>query len=486
MGCHVRDHFIADMLKQLRLPQSIVTYDERPVRGHAMHTARKCWLTPLPEGATHRLVLQDDLELCDDFIGIVHRASAYFPRAMFSLYNPRLRFEHRKSASPYVLTPGGTAWGQAILMPGDQIEPCFDWITRTLPADYKHDDCAISEYACVHGVQIMTTVPSTVQHLAPTASLLGFNNLRKVSKVWTGRDLSGEDWRNTDYWRAAHVRNNLYLPKGYSMPKRPAPIKTNVALETLAIDYVPVDSIKANAYNPNRMSEKDFELLLRSMREDGFTQPVIAQRETRIIVDGEHRWRAAAHLGMATLPVVFVSMTEEQARIATLRHNRARGSEDLQLSAEVLRDLEKLGALDWAADSLMLSDAEIEKLLADVPAPDALAGDAYSTAWEPGARPEDGQITERATDTEGSGIVITSAASVNALEAERRREERIAAARTEEERELARKDGTSYRINLMFADDEAKVVKAVLGDKPAERLLSICRDYARTAEVQTA
>jgi ParB/RepB/Spo0J family partition protein len=254
------------------------------------------------------------------------------------------------------------------------------------------------------------------------------------------------------------------------------PIKTNVALETLVIEYVPIESVKPNEYNPNRMSEKDFELLLRSMREDGFTQPVIVQRETRVIVDGEHRWRAAAHLGMTTLPVVLVSMSPEQARIATLRHNRARGAEDLQLSAEVLRDLEKLGALEWAADSLMLSDAEIEKLLADVPAPDALAGAEYSTAWAPGERPEDAEITDRATDTNGSGIVQTSAASVNAIEVQRRQETRMAEARTEEERELARKDGTFYRINLMFADDEAKVIKTVLGDRPAERLLQICRD----------
>ena len=115
------------------------------------------------------------------------------------------------------------------------------------------------------------------------------------------------------------------------------------ALETLKVEYLPVGVLCPNSYNPNRQSEADFELLLRSIREDGFTQPIVALREGNVIVDGEHRWRAARKLGMAEVPVVLVDMTLEQMRIATLRHNRARGSEDIELSTELLRDLRGLG-----------------------------------------------------------------------------------------------------------------------------------------------
>ena len=271
------------------------------------------------------------------------------------------------------------------------------------------------------------------------------------------------------------------------MAKKPPPIKTNVVLETLTIEYVPVTSLKPNRYNPNRMSDKDFELLCRSMSEDGFTQPVIALKESREIVDGEHRWRAAGQLGMKQLPVVFVNMTPEQARIATLRHNRARGSEDIQLSADVLRDLEKLGALDWAADSLMLSDAEIEKLLADVPAPDALAADQFTAAWSPQARLDaGGQASVTAQDTNAGGIIVTTAMSAEALTAQREHEKKLAAARTEEERAMVRQDRIFYRVNLMFSDAEADLVKRTLGDKPAERLLSMCREAAGTPETRAA
>lgn len=55
--------------------------------------------------------------------------------------------------------------------------------------------------------------------------------------------------------------------------------KKAVALERLTISYVAPDALKPNSYNPNRQSEHDFDLLLRSIQEDGFTQPIIAQQD---------------------------------------------------------------------------------------------------------------------------------------------------------------------------------------------------------------
>ena len=79
---------------------------------------------------------------------------------------------------------------------------------------------------------------------------------------------------------------------------------------------------------------------------------------------------AAQALGMAEIPIVKVDMSDQQMRIATISHNTARGNHDIELEVQVLRDLESLGALDWAQDSLMISDDEIPKLLKDIPAPE--------------------------------------------------------------------------------------------------------------------
>ena len=258
------------------------------------------------------------------------------------------------------------------------------------------------------------------------------------------------------------------------------------ALKKLTIQYVPVDQIRPNSYNPNRQDPHAFELLVRSITEDGFTQPIVVLKVTEetkddqafkgakvgdtVVVDGEHRWRAAQHLGFKEVPVVYTDMTPSQMRIATLRHNRARGDEDIELTSLVLKDLRELGSLDWAQDSLMLDDVEMDKLLNDISAPDALAGDQFNESWAP--------------DKGASGTVGTVDAghmvdgTPQALLKAREQEAALSAAKNEEERKAVLKDHNVYRMALMFTGEEAEIVKKALGDKPAQRVLEWSKSFA--------
>jgi ParB-like chromosome segregation protein Spo0J len=262
---------------------------------------------------------------------------------------------------------------------------------------------------------------------------------------------------------------------------------------------MPIEQVRPNLYNPNRMSDTDFTLLCRSMLEDGFTQPFTAlatpEDGYHRVVDGEHRWTAAivcSHLEANGLdatveqcraardrreqllpeaaargldvPVVLVDMSYEQARISTLRMNRARGSEDIELAAELLRDLQRLGALDHAQDSLMLDDATITLLIENVPAPEVLAGEEFGEAWEP----------QRANNPQDSPHARTSLSDRGA-ETLRRQEQAIAEARTESERRQAERDHAVYRLSLIFSGDEAEIIRAVMGDRPAVVCLELCR-----------
>lgn len=244
-------------------------------------------------------------------------------------------------------------------------------------------------------------------------------------------------------------------------------------LELLTVEYVPITSITPNKYNPNRQGEHDFELLKKSMETDGMTQPIIVLRKSREIVDGEHRHRAWAELGHDTIPVVFVDMDPKQAQISTLRHNRARGSEDIEKVAEMLRDLEKLGAIDWAQDQLMLDDIEIQRMLEDISAPDALAAEEFSRAWVP-------EGTHHADSADGhersiGGAQAFEGATASATDRLRAGEKALAEAKSDEERQAALHDRDIYRIALTFSGAEAAVVKQALGDKPADRLVEMCR-----------
>jgi ParB-like chromosome segregation protein Spo0J len=270
-------------------------------------------------------------------------------------------------------------------------------------------------------------------------------------------------------------------------------------LEALRVFYIPHGMISPNQYNPNRQSEFEFELLLKSMSEDGFTQPIVTRplftdvqaREALglpadashkdidwlaaayklksgfMVVDGEHRWKAARELGYADVPCVVTYMTDAQMRIATLRHNRARGTEDITLTAEVLRDLEKLGALDHAADSLQMDDVEIQKLLSEATAVEDLGqNEQFNKSWEvntanvPAANPED-----------GFNVGMTA----KAIEEQRRIQKANDEAKSNEERQMVQKSSDLVRIMLVFQGDEAKLVQRVLGKSQAETLLDICR-----------
>lgn len=216
-----------------------------------------------------------------------------------------------------------------------------------------------------------------------------------------------------------------------------------ISLKPLDFETIPIDRIHPNEYNPNRQSDHEFELLCRSIEEDGFTQPILVKRDTMTIVDGEHRWRACKALGFAEVPVCFTDMDEVGAKIATLRHNRARGTEDIQRAADVMRDLNKLGATDWAKDSLILSDVEAGMMLDMIP------------------KAELNLRTENMTFKE----------TQSTLDEEAKLRELI----KQEERLMAEKDNKKYTIQFTFLADEALIVKTVVGREHAAGVLAICQ-----------
>lgn len=270
------------------------------------------------------------------------------------------------------------------------------------------------------------------------------------------------------------------IKKSAEAKGRKAVEKRALALARMKIVYVAVSVVKPNSYNPNQQNDHDFELLKQSMREDGFTAPIVVQEGTNEIVDGEHRWRAARDIGITEIPVVYTNMTPEQMRISTLRHNRAVGSEDVALATDLLRDLRELGALDWAQASLGIDDAALQKLLDDVDAPSALAGEEFTEAWVP-SKNADGLKPQQGNEN----VSFTSAARASMQEFG----VKLAAASTVEERVKieAQQNKETYRLVVVLNDDDAIVALAVLGDHPAAKLLALCtaRDKKPVDAVQT-
>jgi ParB-like chromosome segregation protein Spo0J len=58
---------------------------------------------------------------------------------------------------------------------------------------------------------------------------------------------------------------------------------------TLAVEQLPIDSLRPDPANPRRIGEDELDALERSLRQFGFVQPVLARREDRTVIGGHQR-----------------------------------------------------------------------------------------------------------------------------------------------------------------------------------------------------
>lgn len=136
---------------------------------------------------------------------------------------------------------------------------------------------------------------------------------------------------------------------------------------------VPVDKIQANNYNPNSVAPPEMRLLYESIKNDGYTMPIVCYydkaQDVYIIVDGFHRYQVMLEHpdiyerenGM--LPVSVIDKTLDHRMASTIRHNRARGTHDVDLMSNIVKDLHELGRSDaWISRHLGMDKDEILRL----------------------------------------------------------------------------------------------------------------------------
>lgn len=107
---------------------------------------------------------------------------------------------------------------------------------------------------------------------------------------------------------------------------------------SLAVEDVPIDELRPDPANPRRIDEAELDALERSLRQFGFVQPVLARREDRTVIGGHQRLVAARRLGLTTVPVSWLDISLDQARLLGLALNKISGSWDEQLLARLLAE----------------------------------------------------------------------------------------------------------------------------------------------------
>ena len=136
---------------------------------------------------------------------------------------------------------------------------------------------------------------------------------------------------------------------------------------------VPIEKIEPNTYNPNSVAPPEMKLLYDSIKEDGYTMPIVCyynkEKDTYVIVDGFHRYRVMLDYPDireregGVLPVSVIDKSIDNRMASTIRHNRARGSHDVDLMSNIVMELHELGRSDaWISKHLGMDKDEILRL----------------------------------------------------------------------------------------------------------------------------
>ena len=156
-------------------------------------------------------------------------------------------------------------------------------------------------------------------------------------------------------------------------------------VKTFDQEFVALGDLHLAEYNPREMSDTEMEKLVRSLREFGFVEPVVARREDGLIVGGHQRVTAMRRLLAeegndpsaiegAQVPVVFVDgMSDEKAKLLNLALNKISGEWDFLKLHELLDSLDGLTDNDILTSGFTQPEIDdILGLMGDLPPLDDL------------------------------------------------------------------------------------------------------------------
>jgi ParB-like chromosome segregation protein Spo0J len=104
------------------------------------------------------------------------------------------------------------------------------------------------------------------------------------------------------------------------------------------------EKLRANDWNPNKVSRENLDLLVQSILSNGWTLPIVC-RPDYTIIDGFHRWTVSGEEPLKTrlqgkVPVVIVRHNDEAGDVyGTVTHNRARGTHLLEPMRNIVKRL---------------------------------------------------------------------------------------------------------------------------------------------------
>ena len=157
---------------------------------------------------------------------------------------------------------------------------------------------------------------------------------------------------------------------------------------------VPLEKIEPNDYNPNVVAPPEMRLLYESIKADGYTMPIVCYydklKDKYIIVDGFHRYRVMKDYKdiyereEGKIPVTVINKSLDNRMASTIRHNRARGTHEVDLMSNIVKELHDLGRSDaWISKHLGMDKDEILRLKQITGLPALFQDVEFGKSWIP-------------------------------------------------------------------------------------------------------
>lgn len=89
-------------------------------------------------------------------------------------------------------------------------------------------------------------------------------------------------------------------------------------------EFVEIDELVPYAKNPKEHTDKDIDLIIKSIKRNGWGDPILVCPETKEILSGNGRYLAAKKIGLEMLPVVYApdGLTEKQKADLVIASNK--------------------------------------------------------------------------------------------------------------------------------------------------------------------
>jgi ParB-like chromosome segregation protein Spo0J len=140
-----------------------------------------------------------------------------------------------------------------------------------------------------------------------------------------------------------------------------------------SVKAVELSKVECNDYNPNHVAKREMDLLYKSIKEDGYTMPIVCfydkDRDKYIIVDGYHRYAIMLMYQdifdreEGKIPISVIEKDINDRMASTVRHNRARGKHDVELQAALVGMLKAGWSEEKIMNELGMTIDEIQRLV---------------------------------------------------------------------------------------------------------------------------